>query len=85
MEVEAHFGVGSSVWLFGSALNDDARGGDIDLYIEPAGPLPTNLYLARRELGSELERSLQRPVDVVVRRGPPTAFMRQAQAEGRRL
>ena len=83
--VEARFGAGSGVWLFGSQLDEGARGGDIDLYVEPAGPLPDNLFLARQALIGELERRLKRPVDLVVRRDAPTAFMRQARAEGLRL
>jgi predicted nucleotidyltransferase len=83
--VDTYFGTGSVIWLFGSALDDQACGGDVDLYIEPAAPLPENLFLARQALRRELERSLGRPVDVLVRRASPTAFMRQAQAEGQRL
>jgi predicted nucleotidyltransferase len=83
--VEAHFGQGSSTWLFGSMLDDDARGGDVDLYVEPADPLPANLFLARQALRRELEQTLRRPVDVLVWRAQPTAFMRQARAEGQRL
>lgn len=83
--VRAHFGAGSGVWLFGSRLDDDARGGDIDLYIEPAKPLPENLFLARAALRAELERRLTQPVDIVVCRDRPTAFMRQARAGGLRL
>jgi hypothetical protein len=29
--VEAHIGRGSAIWLFGSALDDCAIGGDVDL------------------------------------------------------
>lgn len=83
--VAAHFGAGSAVWVFGSQLDDAARGGDVDLYVEPARARPGNLFLAQQALRSELERRLKRPVDVVVQRDVPTAFMRQARAEGERL
>ena len=83
--VQAHFGAGSAVWVFGSRLDEGARGGDVDLYIEPASPLPANLFLAREALRAELERRLLQPVDIVVRRHSPTAFMRQARAEAERL
>ena len=83
--VQAHFGAASAVWLFGSQLDDDARGGDVDLYVEPGEPVPANLFLAREALRSELERRLTQPVDVVVCRHRPTAFMRLARAEGQRL
>lgn len=83
--VDEHFGRGSAIWLFGSALDDRAIGGDVDLYIEPTAPVADNLLLARQACGRQLERRLKRPVDLVVSRGSPTAFMRQAMAEGQRL
>jgi len=57
----------------------------VDLHIEPTKPLPENLFLAREALGAEFERRLIQAVDVVVLRDKPTAFMRQARAEGQRL
>ena len=83
--LEAHFGPGSVIWLFGSALDDQALGGDIDLYVEPAAPHTENLFLARQACARALEQRLKRPVDLVVRRGSPTAFMRQAMQEGQCL
>ncbi|MBK1731319.1 hypothetical protein CKO41_05810 [Thiococcus pfennigii] len=62
--VQTHLGAGSQVWLLGSRLDDDTRGGDIDIYIEPAGPLPENLLLPRQTLRAELERRLGRPARV---------------------
>ena len=83
--VNRHFDSDTPIWLFGSALDDQARGGDVDLYIEPSVPLPANVLLARQALERELERRLRRPVDVVIGREPLTAFMRQARTEGQRL
>lgn len=88
--VAAHFGAGSAVWVFGSQLDGAARGGDIDLYVEPAlcgnaVERSENLFLTQQALRSDLQRRLKRAVDVVVRRDGPTAFMRQARAEGQRL
>jgi len=42
-------------------------------------------FLDREALRAELERRLVQAVDVVVLRDKPTAFMRQARAEGQRL
>lgn len=83
--VQDRFGADAGIWLFGSRLDDAARGGDIDLYIEPASPVHDNLFLARQALRRELERRLRQPVDLVVNNGRPTAFMRQARSEGQPL
>lgn len=83
--VRDRFGADAGIWLFGSRLDDQARGGDVDLYVEPSAPLPGNLFLARDALRRELQRCLRQPVDLVIRRGEPTAFMCQARDEGERL
>lgn len=83
--VGARFGPDTRIWLFGSRLDDSARGGDIDLYVEPGELSDDNLFLARQALRRELERRLRQPVDLLVNPGNTTAFMRQARDEGRPL
>ncbi len=55
-------GTGSAVYLFGSRLNDQAKGGDIDLFIESDTPLS---LIHRAQIKMELESQLGLPVDIV--------------------
>ena len=73
--ISEHAGRSASAYLFGSRLNDEARGGDVDLFIETATPLT---LLARARLQRDLENRLELPVDIVVhRRGPPSSPFQQ--------
>ena len=55
-------GTGASVYLFGSRLNDQAKGGDIDLFIESDTPLSV---IHRAQIKMELETQLGLPIDIV--------------------
>ena len=55
-------GTGTAVYLFGSRLNDQAKGGDIDLLIESDIPLT---LIQRAQIKMELESQLGLPVDIV--------------------
>ena len=35
-QIHHHFGDSAAIWLFGSRLDDQKRGGDVDLYVEAA-------------------------------------------------
>jgi predicted nucleotidyltransferase len=83
--VEGRFGRNFGIWLFGSRLDDNSRGGDIDLYIEPEAVRDENLFLARHAIQRDLQRQLRQPVDLVINAGHTTAFMCQARDEGCRL
>lgn len=59
------FGNDAELWLFGSRVNDHARGGDIDLYIETDDE--ANLLAHRLEFQRRLFRLFgDRKIDVVI-------------------
>ena len=67
--LERHFGHSSLIRLFGSRVDDTARGGDIDLYIEPEIQDPDELVDARLNALAELHRVLgDQKIDIVIRR-----------------
>lgn len=61
--IRHHLGADVQSWLFGSRMDDDARGGDVDLYVEaPPHPLMAEVRCKR-----ELQDLLDLPVDLIVR------------------
>jgi predicted nucleotidyltransferase len=77
----------ASVWLFGSRLRDDARGGDVDLMVELNEAVTEPAQLAAR-LAVRVSRAMDgRKVDVLVK-APNLLFLpihSVALAEGVRL
>lgn len=58
---------GGQVWLFGSRTNLEAKGGDIDLYIELNQPLEDQLaFIIQLSIALE-ERLGERKIDLVVK------------------
>ncbi|MCK2042163.1 nucleotidyltransferase domain-containing protein [Chromohalobacter sp. TMW 2.2308] len=64
--VTDELGPGSTVKLFGSRLDDSARGGDIDLFVEVGAPVEHPAQLAAR-LSVRIMRAMHgRKVDVLL-------------------
>ena len=61
-----YFGEGARVWLFGSRVDDKARGGDIDLLIE-AATKATNPFRASLQLEIDLQNALgDQKIDILL-------------------
>lgn len=59
-------GDSARVWLFGSRVRDDARGGDVDLLVEMNEAVAEPALLSAR-LGARVSRSMHgRKVDVLI-------------------
>jgi predicted nucleotidyltransferase len=59
-----NFGTDANVWLFGSRVDDERRGGDVDLYVETA-QASTHMSALRCKIA--LEENLDLHVDLVVK------------------
>lgn len=72
-------GSDAAVYLFGSRLDDRAKGGDIDLFIETTEPLR---LIERAQIKMRLEMLLGLPVDIVCKTRSAAATPFQVIAQG---
>ena len=55
------------VWLFGSRVDDQKKGGDVDLLVQPSASATDQLFSRKIRFLTELERQLgERKIDVVI-------------------
>ena len=82
--VHRHLGTEASVRLFGSRANDEARGGDIDLYIEaPAPPASERWEIAGHILQDILRKTGDRKIDIIIRLPGDRAALVDQEAKSR--
>lgn len=81
------FGAEARVWLFGSRVDNNKRGGDIDLLIRPDPANADRPLLRKIHLLGKLEKALgERKIDVVVEHsGDSRPIVRIAHETGIRL
>lgn len=83
-----YFGQRCDIRLFGSRADDNARGGDIDLYVESEIVDPDAVVEAKLQALSDLHRELgEQKIDLIIKR-PGTEMLpvhRVARATGVRL
>lgn len=79
------FGLGTDVWLFGSRVDDNKRGGDIDLLLRPQQP--DQAMTRKLKLLRLLERQLgERKIDILIETpDDPRPIVRVAHETGVRL
>ena len=64
-----YFGADAHVWLFGSRVDDESKGGDIDLYIESQSQDAAGLITAKLQFLRECHKKIgEQKIDVVLRR-----------------
>ena len=65
--VDRVLGTESRVWLFGSRVNDDLRGGDIDLLVETEAAFPNRAKILCRLYGALIFALGDRKLDVLLK------------------
>lgn len=65
-----HFGEDALLLLFGSRVQDDKKGGDIDLFVEVHNITPAQVLAAKTDALWEIENSIgEQKIDLVVSLG----------------
>jgi predicted nucleotidyltransferase len=87
-ETEHFFGTQAEVWLFGSRVDDNRRGGDVDLFVDSGVSDAAQLAAARFAFLARLKRRIgDRKIDLVLQRkgGEALPIHELARKQGVRL
>lgn len=87
-ETEHFFGAQAEVWLFGSRVDDNQRGGDVDLYVQSGMRDADQLAAARFAFLARLKRRIgDGKIDLVLQRegGEALPIYELAKQQGVRL
>lgn len=86
-EVQRSFGPIAQVWIFGSRVNDSARGGDIDLLVETDADAEEALDKELKLYAGLIRRLGEQRIDILVHRtGTPHLPIHEiAQQTGKQL
>ncbi len=77
------FGAGH-IYLFGSRVDDDKKGGDIDLYLDPDDK--NNLYQKKIKFLVDVELAMgEQKIDVIIAENPERYIEREALKKGIKL
>ncbi|MDA3799779.1 MAG: nucleotidyltransferase domain-containing protein [Kiritimatiellae bacterium] len=77
------FGDGN-IFLFGSRINDSAKGGDIDLFVEPC--VKTDLKRKKIKFLAQLDLEIgEQKIDVVLQNGNNSDVVCEAKSKGIKL
>ena len=81
------FQKGDHLWLFGSRVYPEKRGGDIDLYIEPRHYDDEQIFLSRKNFMHQLQNKLgEQKIDIVIKTPDLDLYIYEvAQKEGVKL
>lgn len=66
----------SIIYLFGSRVDDEKSGGDIDIYIVPS--VKEELFRKKIKIKTILEDKLYKPVDIVIAKNPNRLIEQEA-------
>ncbi len=70
----------AKIYLFGSRVDDNKKGGDIDLYIIPQNL--TNSFQKKLQLQASLEYLLHKPIDIIIAKDSTRLIEQEALENG---